>query len=139
MTTQILFPAEFDNLSDDDKKLVEDLMKSIVKAEEATNILLDLLGSENLDSDLPKFRETCQQHFNKNLNLEILTSDPTPILGLSNSPSSSIINNIKTFVEFLMGKSNAFKKAAKARCQQICENDPNPQKCIKCLKSLKSL
>lgn len=136
MTTQILFPPEFDQLSDDDKKLVKDLMKSIVQAEEATDILLNLLGSKELDSDLPKFRESCQKHFNQELNLEILTSEPTPVLPNNNLPGASIVTNIKTFVEFLIGKSNAFKKAAKERCQKICENDPDPQKCINCLKSL---
>ena len=60
MTTQILFPPEFDQLSEDDKKSVTDLMKSILQAENATQILLDLFNSEKLD--LEEFQEKYQEY-----------------------------------------------------------------------------
>jgi hypothetical protein len=131
MTTKILFPIEFSQFSEDDKKLVEELMKSILKAEEATKILLDLLSSKELK--LEEFRKNYQESFQKESDFEIITPVISPIatmMALDTKPS--LTETVKTFVEVLVETADFFKISANKRCDQICENSPNSQECAEC-------
>jgi hypothetical protein len=136
---------QFDQLSDDDKKLFEELLKSISQAEEITNILLDLLNSKDLDSDLPKFRENCKKYFQSKLNLEVFNSSGNlpriASLPMNNNdvpvaPIPVVVNFRKLaekFAEVTKTTGNSLKNSSDIiRCRQACEHDPNSQECKDC-------
>ncbi|BAZ88485.1 hypothetical protein [Dolichospermum compactum] len=140
---------QLDQLSDDDKKLFEELIKSISQAEEANNILLDLLDSKDLDLDLPKFRENCQKYFTQKFNLELFNSSGN----LARIASLPMNNNDVTVALIPVGAnfrklaeklaevtkttSNALKNSADIiKCRQDCEHDPNSQECKDCQRIL---
>ncbi|MBD2136925.1 hypothetical protein H6F32_04825 [Anabaena sp. FACHB-1237] len=145
MTTQISFPAKFDNLSDDDQKLAKELMKSILQAEEATDILLDLLGSKELDSDLPKFRENCKKHLDNKFNLgtanlATISALPMNSTGASDDhvpppPPPAPIAAIP-MVQFIVERAKAIQDRTKNRCKQICQHDSTSKECIDCQRIL---
>lgn len=131
MTTKILFPTEFAQFSEEDKKLVEELMKSILKAEEATKILLNLFSSKELK--LEEFRKKYQESFQKESDFEIITPVIPPIatmIALDTKPA--LTETVKTFLEVLVEKADFFKISADERCDQICQNSPNSKECSEC-------
>jgi hypothetical protein len=133
---------QLDQLSDNDKKLFEELLKSISQAEEATNILLDLLDSKDLDSDLPKFRENCEKYFKQKLNLEVFNSSGNSAriesLSMNNNDFTAALipvdaNFKKKLEEVARITGNALKNSSDIiRCQQACELDPDSQECKDC-------
>ncbi|WP_413171479.1 hypothetical protein [Anabaena azotica] len=160
MTNQILLPQEFNDLPEDDQKLVAELIQSILKAERATEILLNLSNildfSNNEELDLQSFREQYQEYLQAGSEFEIATPEIPPSNEIASSDDSSNIENSdleittnviassarrrpisrnrKTFTEFLVEESLFFRKSAEDRCDRICQNDNNSQKCKDCLK-----
>jgi hypothetical protein len=139
MTTQILFPPEFDQLSEDDKKSVTDLMKSILQAENATQILLDLFNSEKLD--LEEFQEKYQEYLQEKADFEIITSprnvEAIKAPKIASKPQSSSITIVKTFAEILVDKFSFFKTSAETICNEICIKSPSSKECSDCLNKIK--
>jgi hypothetical protein len=126
---------QFDQLSDDDKKLFEELLKSISQAEEITNILLDLLNS----------KENCKKYFQSKLNLEVFNSSGNlpriASLPMNNNdvpvaPIPVVVNFRKLaekFAEVTKTTGNSLKNSSDIiRCRQACEHDPNSQECKDC-------